>query len=37
MSLLMFVPDYLKRLIAVGEADAEARIDAIARVAAPIA
>jgi NTE family protein len=33
MSLLMFVPDYLKRLIAVGEADAEARIDEIARVA----
>ncbi|HEX7421890.1 MAG TPA: patatin-like phospholipase family protein [Thermoanaerobaculia bacterium] len=33
MSLFMFVPEYLQRLIALGEADAEARIDAIARVA----
>ena len=35
MSLFMFVPDYLKRLIEIGEADAEARIDEITRVAAP--
>jgi NTE family protein len=33
MSLFMFVPEYLQRLIALGEADAEARIDAIGRVA----
>lgn len=33
MSLFMFVPEYLQRLIALGEADAEARIDAIVRVA----
>jgi hypothetical protein len=29
----MFVPEYLERLIAMGEADAEARIEAIERVA----
>lgn len=33
MSLFMFVPEYLQRLIAIGEADAEARIDEIKRVA----
>ncbi len=33
LSLLMFVPEYLQRLIEIGEADAEARIDDIARVA----
>ena len=33
LSLLMFVPEYLERLIAMGEADAEARIEAIGRVA----
>jgi NTE family protein len=33
MSLFMFVPEYLQRLIALGEADAEARIDEITRVA----
>jgi NTE family protein len=33
LSLLMFVPEYLERLIAMGEADAEARIEAIERVA----
>ena len=33
MSLFMFVPEYLQRLIALGEADAEAQIDAIVRVA----
>lgn len=32
MSLFMFVPEYLQRLIALGEADAEARIDDITRV-----
>ena len=35
MSLLLFVPDYMKRLIEIGEADAEAKIEEIARVAAP--
>ncbi len=34
MSLFLFVPDYLRRLIEIGEADAEARIDDIARMAA---
>jgi NTE family protein len=34
MSLFMFVPDYLQRLIEIGEADAEARIADITRVAA---
>jgi NTE family protein len=33
MSLFMFVPDYLRRLIEIGEADAEARIDEVLRVA----
>ena len=33
LSLLMFVPEYLERLIAMGEADAEARLEAIERVA----
>jgi NTE family protein len=33
MSLFLFVPEYLERLIEIGEADAEARIDEIARVA----
>jgi NTE family protein len=33
MSLFMFVPGYLQRLIEIGEADAEAKIDAITRVA----
>ena len=32
MSLFLFVPGYLKRLIEIGEADAEAKIDEIARV-----
>lgn len=32
MSLFLFVPDYLQRLIEIGEADAEARIAEIARV-----
>jgi NTE family protein len=32
MSLFMFVPEYLRRLIEIGEADAEARIADIARV-----
>jgi NTE family protein len=32
MSLFMFVPEYLQRLIELGEADAEARIEEIARV-----
>ena len=32
MSLFLFVPDYLQRLIEIGEADAEARIEEIARV-----
>lgn len=32
MSLFMFVPEFLRRLIDLGEADAEARIDDIARV-----
>ena len=32
MSLFMFVPEYLRKLIELGEADAEARIDDIARV-----
>lgn len=30
----MFVPEYLQRLIEIGEADAEAKIAAITRVAA---
>lgn len=33
MSLFMFVPEYLQRLMEMGEADAEARIAAITRVA----
>ncbi len=33
MSLFMFVPEYLQRLIELGEADAEAKIEAITRVA----
>jgi NTE family protein len=33
MSLLMFVPEYLQRLIEIGEADAEAKLAAITRVA----
>ena len=33
LSLLMFVPGYLHRLIEMGEADARARIDALERVA----
>ena len=37
MSLFLFVPDYLRRLMEIGEADAEARIEEIARVAAPTA
>ena len=36
MSLFLFVPDYLRRLIEIGEADAEARIAEIARIAAPV-
>lgn len=32
LSLIMFVPEYLQRLIEIGEADAEARIDEITRV-----
>ena len=32
LSLLMFQPDYLKRLIEIGEADAEAKIDEIRRL-----
>jgi NTE family protein len=32
MSLFLFVPDYLRRLIEIGEADAEARIDDITRM-----
>ena len=32
ISLLMFIPEYLRRLIEIGEADGEARIDEIARV-----
>jgi len=33
MSLFMFVPEYLERLMAIGEADADARIEDIRRVA----
>ena len=33
MSLFMFVPDYLRRLMEIGEADAEARVDEVLRVA----
>ncbi|HLN57883.1 MAG TPA: patatin-like phospholipase family protein, partial [Thermoanaerobaculia bacterium] len=33
LSLLMFVPEYLQKLIEMGEADAEARRDALERVA----
>jgi NTE family protein len=33
LSLLMFVPEYLQRLIEMGEADARARMDALERVA----
>jgi NTE family protein len=33
MSLFMFVPEYLQRLIEIGEADADARIEEIKRVA----
>jgi NTE family protein len=33
LSLLMFVPDYAERLIALGEADAEARLEEVARLA----
>ncbi len=32
LSLLMFQPDYLRRLIEIGEEDAEARIDEIGRI-----
>lgn len=32
LSLLMFVPEYLQRLLAIGERDAETRIDEIRRV-----
>jgi NTE family protein len=32
LSLLMFVPEYLQRIIAIGERDAEARIEEIRRV-----
>jgi NTE family protein len=35
LAMLMFQPDYLNRLIEIGEADAEARWDEIAAVAAP--
>jgi len=35
LSLFMFVPEYLQRLIEIGEADAEARIDEIRRVVTP--
>ena len=35
MSLFMFVPEYLQKLIAVGERDADAKIDEIRRVAGP--
>ena len=35
MSLFMFVPGYLRRLIEIGEADAEARVAEIIRVATP--
>jgi NTE family protein len=35
MSLFMFVPEFLRRLIELGEADAEARIEEIIRVAVP--
>ncbi len=34
LSMVMFQPDYLKRLIEIGEADAEARRDEIARLVA---
>ena len=33
ISLLMFVPEYLQRLIAIGEADAESRMEDVRRVA----
>jgi len=33
LSLLLFVPDYAERLIALGEADAEARLEDVARLA----
>jgi NTE family protein len=33
MSLFMFVPEYLRRLIELGESDAEARVEEITRVA----
>ncbi|HSP14263.1 MAG TPA: patatin-like phospholipase family protein [Thermoanaerobaculia bacterium] len=36
MSLFMFVPEFLQRLIELGEADAEARIEEITRVAATV-
>jgi NTE family protein len=32
LSLFMFIPEYLQRIIAIGEADADARIDEITRV-----
>ena len=35
LSLLMFQPDYLARLIEIGEADAEARMDEILRLVTP--
>jgi len=35
MSLFLFVPEYLQRLIEIGEADAERRIEEIRRVIAP--
>jgi NTE family protein len=37
MSLFMFVPEYMKRLIEIGEADAEAKLAAITRVASAAA
>jgi NTE family protein len=36
MSLFMFVPEYLQRLMEIGEADADKNIDAIMRVATAI-
>ena len=35
LSLLMFQPDYLRKLIEIGQADAEARLDDIAALVAP--
>ena len=36
ISLLLFVPEYLQRLIEIGEKDAEARIEELKRVATPV-